>query len=281
MAYAALRRLRLSRNTGDEDDVNVDLDFIANVDDASGSVPVVNPATSGSGVGGAESGPQTDVADGGPKRKKNPGKGEKVLYTDFLKEVHEQVNIADNLFDVERQSLQHTAFLRYLRRDVVPSFSADLEKANAERESAVESLKQAKSDLDEAIKEKNKFQIHYTNYKSKYKASDSALTKLKEPSKAHAKWKEEKALVITNAEKVGNESFVNVVAQLKLLNPGLVTGGVSAEHEVYQGRICKVDAERKMIYKYFLSYAPSISSPSSRCSSYFIESNGSRSSLRL
>ncbi|KAJ1386353.1 beta-amylase 1, chloroplastic [Sesbania bispinosa] len=64
--------------------------------------------------------------------------------------------------------------------------------------------------------------------------------------RAQAKFREEKASLVKLSEKIGAESFKNVVSRLKLLNLGLVVEGVSSGHEVFKEQIFKVDLQKKV-----------------------------------
>ncbi|KAJ1440993.1 hypothetical protein SESBI_01673 [Sesbania bispinosa] len=45
-----------------------------------------------------------------------------ILYNEFLWQVHEKVDVVENVKDLERQNLQQAAFLRHLRHDVLPTY---------------------------------------------------------------------------------------------------------------------------------------------------------------
>ncbi|KAJ1429514.1 FK506-binding protein 15-like [Sesbania bispinosa] len=198
-----------------------------------------------------------------------------LLANEEVAKVHDSVSFTRHLQVVEQQSLQHAAFLKYIRGTVVPHFqdvrsnNEALEgELNTAKESAEKSLTTARNELKraredlalrtaevEAAKkeildlraEKESLEKAGASGSGMSKQAVAALVK-KNLVRHQAKWDEEKAKLVAIGNSLVKDSFENVMAQLSIRNPGLVRDGVSHDFEVFRGHVCKVDTSaRKLV----------------------------------
>ncbi|KAJ1422186.1 hypothetical protein SESBI_13186 [Sesbania bispinosa] len=179
MASAAMRALRAAQVQGGganrEPEVDMDLSDEESAPNDEGRVPT----PWGDGQGEEEEEPtlnwfvtrnQSDESVRETEGEKEEGDGEPVLYDDDfdvdhpalmgllaneeVAKVHNSVSSTRHLQVVEQQSLQHAAFLKYIRGTVVPHFQDSYKTSNEQlktaKESAEKSLTTARNELKKA-----------------------------------------------------------------------------------------------------------------------------------
>ncbi|KAJ1408601.1 hypothetical protein SESBI_23380 [Sesbania bispinosa] len=184
-----------------------------------------------------------------------------LLANEEVAKVHNSVSFTRHLHIVEQQSLQHAAFLKYIRGTVVPHFQ-DVRSNNEALEGEVNGLKALVELVGKKLKSyKTSNEQLKTAKESAEKSLTTARNELKkaredlalrtaevEAAKKEAKWDEEKAKLVAISNSLVKDSFENAMAQLSIRNPGLVRDGVSHEFEVFRGQVCKVDTStRKLV----------------------------------
>ncbi|KAJ1415612.1 hypothetical protein SESBI_18043 [Sesbania bispinosa] len=177
-----------------------------------------------------------------------------ILGNEEVAKVHSSVNFTRHLQVVEQQSLQHAAFLKYIRGTAkekaeksLAVAKAGLKKAREDMALRTAKVEAAKKEVLDLRAEKEKLEKAGGSATGMNKQAVTALVK-KNLARYQAKWDEEKAKLVAIGNNLVKDSFENAMAQLSLRNPGLVRDGVSHEFEVFRGQVCKVDtAARKLV----------------------------------
>ncbi|KAJ1410528.1 putative cingulin-like protein 1 isoform X1 [Sesbania bispinosa] len=202
-----------------------------------------------------------------------------LLANEEVAKVHNRVSFTRHLQIVEQQSLQHAAFLKYIRGTVVPHFQ-DVRRNNEALEGEVSGLKasvelvgkelksyKTSNEQLKTAKEKAEKSLIVAKSELKKAREDLALRtaeveaakkevlelraekeSLEKAGASGAGWDEEKAKLVAIDNNLVKDLFENVMAQISIWNPGLVRGGVSHEFEVFKGQVCRVDiTARKLV----------------------------------